>query len=336
LFSGNPVWHFQEVHHDIWDYDSAQPAVLFPLEKDGKRFRALGHCSKNGQYYILDRVTGEPIFSVMERSVPSGAAFQIAAQTQPYSAVEPLTPISFDQLTADEQPDTAAITAAFASFLAPGQTEVALSPQYTPPDETLRLIMPGDNGGCEWNPAAYSPRTKFVYYGARHDPDVFETHSGNTSLISQPVNGDLHLGSTFINHVPGAKPFGLYGATDTRTGKVVWKIRIPQPAKSGVLIAGDVVFFGEGNGTFDAADARTGKILFTYNAPANITNAGGAAAGPMAYFTEGREFIVNAFGGNVPDRSVTADGNCLAGGHTCDNPVGDAFIAFALPTNDNN
>jgi hypothetical protein len=109
------------------------------------------------------------------------------------------------------------------SFLALGQTEVALSPQYTPPDETLRLIMPGDNGGCEWNPAAYSPRTKFVYYGARHDPDVFETHSGNTSLISQPVNGDLHLGSTFINHVPGAKPFGLYGATDTRTGKVIWK-----------------------------------------------------------------------------------------------------------------
>ena len=331
LFTGNPVWHFQEVHHDIWDYDSAQPAVLFPLEKDGKQFRAIGHCSKNGQYYILDRVTGEPIFPVTEQSVPTGAAFQNAAPTQPYSAVEPLTPISFDQLTAEEQPDTAAITAAFRSFLATDQMEVALSPQYTPPDETLRLIMPGDNGGCEWNPAAYSPRTKYVYYGARHDPDVFQTHSGNTSLISSPVNGDLHLGSTFINHVPGAKPFGLYGATDTRTGKVIWKIRIPQPAKSGVLVAGDLVFFGEGNGTFDAADARTGKILFTYNAPANITNAGGAAAGPMAYFTEGREFVVNAFGGNVPDRSVTSDGDCLGGGHTCDNPVGDTFIAFALP-----
>src|SRR5258707_14070647 len=53
LFTGNPVWHFQEVHHDIWDYDSAQPAVLFPLEKDGKHFKALGHCSKKEQYYIL-------------------------------------------------------------------------------------------------------------------------------------------------------------------------------------------------------------------------------------------------------------------------------------------
>ena len=334
LLTGNPVWHFQEVHHDIWDYDSAQPAVLFPLDKDGKHFRALGHCSKTGQYYILDRGTGQPIFPVTERPVPpsvAGAAFQIAAPTQPYSAVEPMTPLSFDQLTTEEQPDTAAITAAFSSFLAPGQTEVARSPQYTPPDETLRLIMPGDNGGCEWNPAAFSPRTKFVYYGARHDPDVFKTHSGNSSLIPQAVNGDLHLGSTFFNHVPGAKPFGLYGATDTRTGKVVWKIRLPQPAKSGVLVAGDVVFFGEGNGKFDAADAKTGNMLFTFDAPATITNAGGAAAGPIAYLADGREFIVNAFGGNVPDRSITANGNCLGGGHACDNPVGDAVIAFALP-----
>jgi len=334
LFNGNPVWHFQEVHHDIWDYDSAQPAVLFPLEMGGKHFRALGHCSKNGQYYILDRRTGDPIYAVTEQHVPSGGttgAFQNAAPTQPYSAVEPLTPITFSQLTADEQPDTAAITTAFSTFLAPGQTTVALSPQYTPPDETLRLIMPGDNGGCEWAPAAYSPRTKYVYYGARHDPDVFKTRAGNDSVIPQAVNGDLHLGSTFFNHVPGANPFGIYGATDTRTGKVVWKVRIPQPAKSGVLVAGDLVFFGEGNGTFDGVNAKKGEMLFSFNAPANVPNAGGAAAGPIAYVADGREFIVNAFGGNVPDRSVTGNGNCLGGGHACDNPVGDAFIAFALP-----
>jgi glucose dehydrogenase len=241
-----------------------------------------------------------------------------------------LTLLSFDQLTADEQPDVAAITAAFTSYLAPGQTQVALSPQYTPPDETLRLIMPGDNGGCEWAPAAYSPRTKFVYYGARYEPDVFKTHSGNTSLIPQAVNGDLHLGSTFINHVPRVKAFGMYGATDMRTGKVVWKVQIPQPAKSGVVVAGDVVFFGEGNGTFRAVDARTGANLFAFDAPANIPNAAGAAAGPIAYLADGREVVVNAFGGNVPDRTITMGGNCLPGGHVCDNPVGDAYIAFVL------
>jgi quinohemoprotein ethanol dehydrogenase len=341
LFTGNPVWHFQEVHHDIWDYDSAQPAVLFPLElktnEGEKHFKALGHCSKNGQYYILDRRTGDPIYAVTEKPVPTGAAFQNAAPTQPYSAVEPLTLLSFDQLTPDEQPDTAAITTAFSTFLGPGQTSVTLSPQYTPPDDQLRLIMPGDNGGCEWAPAAYSPRTKYVYYGARQEPDVFRTHSGNTSLVPQAVNGDLHLGSQFINHVPGVKPFGMYGATNTQTGTVIWKIQIPQPAKSGVLVAGDLVFFGEGNGTFDAADARTGTMLFSFNSPSNrsnIANVGGAAAGPMAYSVDGREFVVNAFGGNVPDRTITSDGDCLAGGSICDNPVGDAYIAFALPQND--
>ena len=346
LHTGKDVaWAFQEVHHDIWDYDSAQPAVLFPLEKDGKHLQALGHCSKNGQYYILDRRTGNPIFAVTERSAPSGPTFQNAAATQPYSAVEPLTPISFNQLTDVEMPEVDTITTAFSSFLAPGQSQVALSPQYTPPDPTLRLIMPGDNGGCEWNPAAYSPRTKFVYYGARHDPDVFKTHPANTDLIPEPVNGDLHLGSTFFNHVPGARPFGIYGATDTRTGKVVWKIRIAQPAKSGILVAGDLVFFGEGNGKFRAVDARTGDILFTYDGPHDPKqhDIGGAQANPVAYLADGREFIVNAFGGNVPDRSITADNNCLGiepdqpdqtvrDLSTCVNPVGDAFVAFALTT----
>ena len=108
LRTGLPVWSFQEVHHDIWDYDSAQTVVLFPLKKDGKHFKALGHCSKNGQYYILDRRNGQPIFPVTEvaapfgvPSPPSNAAFQNAAAKQPVSAVEPLTPLRFDQLPAE-------------------------------------------------------------------------------------------------------------------------------------------------------------------------------------------------------------------------------------------
>lgn len=300
LKTGRPKWHFQAVHHDIWDYDSAQPAVLFPLEKDGKSFKALGHCSKNGQYYILDRATGEPIFPVIEVPVPTGPAFQNAAPTQPFSAVEPLTPLTFVRPTPTEF-DGEPIT---------------LSSQYTPPDEVLRLIVPGDEGGCEWNPAAFSPRTNFVYYGTRYEPTLFKTFPGNRG----PNAAGLFLGSSFINLVPGSNPFGLFGATDTRTGEVVWKIEVDQPAKSGMVVAGDLVFFGEGNGKFHAADAKTGKILFTFNAPAGVPNAGGAAASPVAYVVNGREFVVNAFGGNVPDRNNFPP-----------NPVGDAIIAFSLP-----
>ena len=300
LKTGRPKWHFQAVHHDIWDYDSAQPAVLFPLEKDGKTFKALGHCSKNGNYYILDRTNGEPIFPVTEVPVPAGPDFQHAAPTQPVSSVEPLTPLTFVRPTP-------------ATF---NGERITLSPQYTPPDETLRLIVPGDDGGCEWNPAAYSPVTKFIYYGTRYEPTLFQTKPNNRG----PNAAGLFLGSSFTNRVPGSNPFGLFGATDTRTGKIVWKIEVDQPAKSGLLATPDLVFFGEGNGKFHAVDAVTGKMLFTFDAPKRVANAGGAAASPVAYMVKGREFIVYAFGGNVPDRNNFPP-----------NPVGDAIIAFSLP-----
>ncbi len=305
LGTGEPRWHFQEVHHDIWDYDSAQPAVLFPLTKDGKDFKALGHCSKNGQYYILDRRNGKPIFPVVEAPVPQDPAFQNASKTQPFSvAVEPLTPLT---------------------FVRPNDTGFPARPQYTPPGEVEFVMVPGDDGGCEWNPAAFSPRTKFVYYGTRYEPTTFKTRSGNRELIPTPT-GDLHLGSRFTNKVPGSHPFGLFGAMDTRTGKIAWKIEVPLPAKSGLTVAGDLVFFGESAGKFHAADAETGKILFTFDPrKSKIPNVGGAAASPSAYVAGGREFVAYAFGGNVPDRNNFSIVDPDAG------KVGDAIIAFALP-----
>jgi outer membrane protein assembly factor BamB len=118
------------------------------------------------------------------------------------------------------------------------------------------------------------------------------------------------------------RDFGIFGATDTVTGKVVWKINVPQPAKSGLLVAGDLVFFGEGNGRFHAADASTGAVLWTFMGQ-GVPKAGGAQGAPVAYVEDGREFIVNAFGGNRADREEFPP-----------NPVGDAIIAFSLPSND--
>jgi PQQ-dependent dehydrogenase (methanol/ethanol family) len=310
LRTGEPRWHFQEVHHDIWDYDSAQPAVLFPLSKGGQTFQALGHCSKNGQYYILDRRNGKPIYPVVEVPVPQDPRFQHASKTQPFSvAVEPLTPLT---------------------FVRPNDTGFPAVPQYTPPGETEFVMVPGDDGGCEWGPAAFSPRTNFVYYGTRYEPTTFKTKSGNRDLIPTPT-GDLHLGSRFTNKVPGSHPFGIFGATDVRTGKIAWKLEVTLPTKSGLTVAGDLVFFGEGNGKFHAADAQTGKILFTFDPrKSKIPNVGGAAASPSVYVANGREFVVYAFGGNVPDRNNFAVVDPDSG------KVGDAIIAFALPEKDAN
>jgi glucose dehydrogenase len=268
--------------------------VLFPVRAGARSVPAIGHCSKNGNYYILDRRNGRPIFPVTEMPVPTRPSWQHPSPTQPVSSVEPLTPLTFVPGTID------------LSQLPAG---VRLAPQYTPPQQQEFLIVPGDDGGCEWSPAAFSPRTGFVYYGTRYEPSTFQTSPDNQTF----------LGSTFEERVAGVKAFGIFGATHTRTGKVVWKINVEQPAKSGLLVAGDLVFFGEGNGRFHGVHASTGKVLFSFDGTA-IRNGGGAQAAPVAYIVNGREFIANAFGGNVPDRA-----------HFPPNPVGDAIVAFALP-----
>jgi len=132
----------------------------------------------------------------------------------------------------------------------------------------------------------------------------------------------------------------LFGATDTTTGKIVWKIEVPLPAKSGLSIGGDLVFFGEGNGKFHAVDARDGAILFTFDPrKSRIHNVGGAAASPAIYVANGREFVAYAFGSNVPDRNNFGPppNGGPDDGATVDPDSGkveDAIIAFALPDGD--
>ncbi|MDQ6767580.1 MAG: PQQ-binding-like beta-propeller repeat protein [Candidatus Eremiobacteraeota bacterium] len=297
--TGHPRWAFQEVHHDLWDYDSAQPAILFTLRKNGQELPALGECSKNGNYYILDRRSGVPLYPVREIRVPTDPDWQNASPTQPLSSVEPLTPLDFVPGTID-----------FSKL----PHDVKLGKFYEPPHEQKLLINPGDDGGCEFPPAAFSPRTQFVYYGARYEPALYQTPRSNEG----PNDKGLFLGSKFAEVVPGVRDFGIFGATDTTTGKVAWKIIVPQPAKSGLLVAGDLVFFGEGNGKFHAADSRTGRILFTFDGT-SLPHGGGAQAAPIAYVCAGgKEFIANAFGGNSADAQFAP------------NPTGDAVVAFTL------
>jgi alcohol dehydrogenase (cytochrome c) len=285
IFTGQVKWSFQMVHHDLWDYDSAQPVVLF----NANGTPALGECSKNGNYYILNRATGRPIFPVTEKPVPSTMpAWQHAWPTQPSSSVEPLTPLSVEG-----NPST------LAGF--------PVKPEYTPPSQTEVAMQPGDDGGCEWPAAAFSPRTGDVYYGTRYEPTTFQTAPNNTTGI----------GSAFED-IPTAGNRGIFGATSTTTGKVVWKIQVDQPAKSGLAVAGDLVFFGESNGKFHAVNAANGTMLWTFDGT-SVPNGGGANANPSVYVTNGQEFVVNAFGGNAADRD------------TFSSPAGDALVAFFLP-----
>jgi quinohemoprotein ethanol dehydrogenase len=287
--NGKLNWYFQDTHHDMWDYDGPQPTVLF----DFHGTPALSHTSKTGYMFIVDRRTGRSLYSYKEVPVPITPAFQHPWPTQPESSIESLTEHHAESLPP--------------GFIA--------APQWTPPQPTPLVFQPIFDGGMEWPPAAYSPRTHFVYSHARYLPadiGITDNPADNTNCPTSPT---CTIASV---QIPGLTAHGVYGAVDTRTGKVAWKIPVTTTAPdSGVAVAGDLVFFGDSTGLFSAADARTGEILWTFDA-LTVPNAGGANASPAIYVVKGREYVVYGFGGNPGESAV----------------LGDAVIAFALPDHD--
>jgi alcohol dehydrogenase (cytochrome c) len=287
--TGVRQWHFQEVHHDIWDYDGPEPTLLFTAHVNGQSIPAIGHGNKSGYYYILDRRNGQPVFPVTETPVPTTPAWQCPAPTQPIPAIDDLVPSTVE-------------------VPIPG---VMAGPLWTVPDEgDPVLIQPGYESGMEWPPAAFSPRTNFVYVSTGgYQPWL--THVTRDVLNS--------LGGTPEPVIPGNTQYGLTRALDTTTGKIAWTVRDDKSlVRSGVAVAGDLVFFGDSGG-LRAADARTGDVLWTFATDPDH-NIGGANGSPSVYVVDGREYVVYAFGGNFRLRATA--------GYS---PNGDALIAFALP-----
>jgi len=287
--TGAYKWHFQEVHHDLWDYDANQPPHLFTIAKNGNQIPAIGHANKNGNYFILDRRTGTPIYPVTEVPVPTDVAWQHAWPTQP----KPFTPALIPQ--------------------AVESTPAGLKsgPIWTVVQETPILIQPGYESGPEWTPSAFSPRTNYAYLQS----------GGYEPWISHAIPSEVtSFGSTSNGTVPGVNNYGLFNAVDTTTGLIAWQKRFPEKVLSGVVVAGDLVFFGESNGTFDALDSKTGDILWSYKP--TEPNTGGANACPAVYMINGTEYVVMGFGGN----------NQLRQKNQKTSQTGDVVVAFALPS----
>jgi quinohemoprotein ethanol dehydrogenase len=294
--SGELQWYFQETHHDIWDFDGPQPTVLFTWNG----IPALEHTSKTGYMFVLDRASGESLMPYQEVAVPpasANAAFQKPWPTQPVSSIESLIEHQATNLPA--------------GYIA--------APMWTPVGPTPMVLQPFEGGGMEWPPAAYSPRTNFIYSHAKYlaiDAAVLD----NTASQEAAATGDYFkldaVGGFQFLGVPGAVSHGVYGAVNPVTGTVAWTIPIVTSVpNSGVTVAGDLVFFGDSTGLFYAASAATGEILWIFDAAIDA-DTGGANASPAVYEVDGVEYVVYGFGGN-PDISTT---------------LGDAVIAFALPS----
>ncbi len=166
--TGKHIWHYQTVHHDIWDYDLPAPPNLVQVNKDGKKIDAVAQITKQGFVFVLDRETGEPLFPVEERPVPaSNLPGEEAWPTQPF----PLIPkpyarqmVTEDDLTHYSDADHDSIVQQFRSMRYEGL--------YTPPDLKRTLMIPGTRGGSNWGGAAYDPATSILYIRGTDAPDI--------------------------------------------------------------------------------------------------------------------------------------------------------------------
>jgi PQQ-dependent dehydrogenase (methanol/ethanol family) len=171
-----------------------------------------------------------------------------------------------------------------------------------PTPEGVRML-PGANGGVEWNPMAVNPKLRLAYAANLHQPMTYHVEA------AEYPGGKLWLGGAF-KVIPGEKQWGRLAAVNIDTGKVVWKADTEQPLMGGVLAtAGGLVFTGEGNGQFNAYDARNGKKLWTFQCGAGVN------APPVSYMIGGKQYIAVAAGGNTQ----------------LDFKRGNNVIVFALP-----
>jgi quinoprotein glucose dehydrogenase len=166
--TGKHIWHFQTIHHDLWDYDLPAPPNLVTVIKDGKEIDAVAQTSKIGFLYVLNRETGEPLFPVEERKVPaSDVPGEEAWPTQPF----PLKPAPYARqyMTVD---DLSNFSAASHDSLIKRFNELRYEGLFTPPSIEGTLNLPGTIGGSEWGGGAYDPSTHIFYVTGNDAPEI--------------------------------------------------------------------------------------------------------------------------------------------------------------------
>jgi quinohemoprotein ethanol dehydrogenase len=272
--TGKYKWHFQEVHHDIWDLDAPNPVVLFDTEIDGQLKKGIAQAGKTGWVYILDRTNGKPLVGIDEVPVPQDPRQQTAA-TQPIPKGDPFTTQQFTK--EDLAKDAPAFKGKFGKI-------------FDPFWEEPLLLKPSAAGGANWPPSAYNPDTGYFYVVAT---DQYMVFARSDEVFKE---GSVYLGS-IIAPIDNAPRRGTVTAIDVKTNKIAWQQKWDDSAYSGVLTTkGGLVFVGHNDGRIIAYDAKTGEQVWEFKTDAGVN------AAPISYEVDGKQYI-----------SVLVAGNSLAG-----------------------
>lgn len=343
--TGKRRWHFQTVHHDLWDYDLAAPPVLVTVTRDGRSVDAVAQATKHGFVFLLDRDTGEPLFPVEERPVPkSDVPGERTHPTQPFPTKPP--PLVPQRLTED---DLYAPSEEHLEECKEKLAELRNDGLFTPPSLDGSVLYPWTGGGANWSGATWDPDRQLLVVpvqnrvhvivldevsdeatgeGAHVKPLRGITPTGAWWLLTgkgtgqryriHPISGRTSLA---IDGVPcNAPPWGMLVGVDLAKGEIAWRASTAtddeDPGGSGygpaLSTASGLVFHAATKKpVLRVHDADTGARLTTFDLPA------GLHAGPISYKLrpDGKQFVVVAPGGHVGIGS----------------PLGGHVIAYTLP-----
>jgi quinoprotein glucose dehydrogenase len=317
--TGKRVWHYQIVHHDVWDYDMpAQPALL-TIQHGGRSVDAVVQVTKQGFVFFFERETGKPIFPVEERAVPGSAIDgEVLAKTQPF----PVKPAPLSRQGFRDEDITNLNPAAHAAIKAV-MDKSAHGALYTPNAKDGYIIRPGFRGGPLWGGVCFDQKRNLLFVASGESTNRVVLRDGTPEEGFR--YGVVERGPLFDPEgYPAARPpWAHLTAIDVDSGDFRWREVIGEfpelkargipktgtPFHGGAICtAGGLVFMA---GTYDkmirAYDSDTGKVLWEYQLPQ------GGFATPCTYMAGGKQFVVIAAGGGK-DKSEALD----------------EFIAFSL------
>ena len=283
--TGKYRWHFQQVHHDIWDYDATNPVILMNVTVAGRARKAIAEVGKTGWAYILDRETGKPLIGIDERPVPQEPR-QATAATQPFPRGDSVVP-QFIQM-APEGFELVNDGRIFTPFVGKDPT----------------IVKPGIWGGANWPPSAYDPQKQLLYVCASSVVGGYT--GGGDQKFAPPVNGNSFLGgATAYTRVPRR---GIVAAIDVTSNTLAWRYQWPEQCYSGMLATGGgLLFVGRNDGRLTALDSSSGKQLWEFQ-----TGAGMHA--PVSTFEhDGKQYVIAFSAGNALIGSARGDSVWLFG-----------------------